>query len=585
MSVFWAFSIVETMLYYSHDKENKTLKEVTTMKNSKTATNNSTTIKALLDTIPARLHTELDLSTPEKALDVLYGEGFFEDTLPFLTACGYESFSDIMEPCDSELVVKCGKKAMYPFNRLFCKYDKPTEEDIALYGDLSECAQIFYLIECGDDIEPLTDISFYEEYDEEDGYMALFNKPFCYFGQFLETCKRIAAHTKDTITIQCFNNSERPYIYTINEKGEAQLSCDTFTIVDDNGWEFACGLLMYLETFLCETYEEIDALGIKIIVEQDPDPVKLNLDNGMNYIKEHEDELSKISDIDEAKKLIQKYPNVVSYLPEKMQNNMDIVRTFISANSKYMDKYYQLRYDWNIGRHFILTGSLFRMELRFISQNGIIPASKFWVSYTRKLPDKWMDNLDIFSELATSDMRELCHLSEHMFSLADHKSLLEKNHSYAFVLLDYFEEKIKRENDDKTLPKQSTIAEKIMRKYETNDDIDTHDIALLATFDMVKSLCPVALSTLIDVYDNIILIKYIKDYLMSLSDDERNQMIGCNLRFAYAVRNELSPNDDIVDFICKQCPRAGDILSDEIVLARGLHRSDDDTLCGNCRLC
>ena len=79
----------------------------------------------------------------------------------------------------------------------------------------------------------------------------------------------------------------------------------------------------------------------------------------------------------------------------------------------------------------------------------------------------------------------------------------------------------------------------------------------------------------------------VKDYLLSLPKEERDLLIKSNIRLAYPIRNTLSNDEEIVEYICEMCECAGDFLSDEIVEVRGLKRTNLDIskVCEDCNYC
>ena len=117
--------------------------------------------------------------------------------------------------------------------------------------------------------------------------------------------------------------------------------------------------------------------------------------------------------------------------------------------------------------------------------------------------------------------------------------------------------------------------------------MSSENIVLLKTFEILeesKNDAIKALSLRLNDYE---LTSLVKDYLLSLPKEERDLLIKSNIRLAYPIRNTLSNDEEIVEYICEMCECAGDFLSDEIVEIRGLKRANLDIskVCEDCDFC
>ena len=109
----------------------------------------------------------------------------------------------------------------------------------------------------------------------------------------------------------------------------------------------------------------------------------------------------------------------------------------------------------------------------------------------------------------------------------------------------------------------------------------------MATYEMIIDIDPQLIARLVDSYDSFILAPYIADLLLTVPKAMRDDIIKTNIKMAYYISDELENDEEIVDYICEYCPKAGDILSDEIVIKRNLKRTtlNPEDICKDCELC
>ena len=151
---------------------------------------------------------------------------------------------------------------------------------------------------------------------------------------------------------------------------------------------------------------------------------------------------------------------------------------------------------------------------------------------------------------------------------------------YIYILRNYYAGLFSAGENEK-------LAEHVRRKFEMNHKSSAMEIATMAVYELLLDIDRDYLKYLINSHDSYIVSKYVSDWLMTLPKDKRDKMIMYNMKYAYYIKEYLDNDEPIVDYIVQQCPKAGDILSDEIVIKRGLKRTvlDENLICEDCDLC
>ena len=535
------------------------------------------TIKEIVDTIPARLGldaSQLDLSTPEKAEDFLRDPDF----QIFAQTSGCDHILD-GTPC-SHVVLETGYKAMYEVNAIF---NDPSEKKIALEAKYGSAGAWVYDISSFDETGYIEDGYWLDEelYKFVEGnwpYRIGFN---CYnnIAEFIKLVQRICIANKDWAKITIYLNDEERLI-NISEKGQITYDFE-YIIYDDNGAAFAQGIALLLEAVICDTYEEIDFCVPNLFLEDCEEKNVIPTDCGLFYHFLHKDELANEYDISKAIELIKKYPRLIKSFPIEVQKNKDVVFSFIEANEPYDKEAREIICNHRIGRHMYFSGIVTRGDIAHLKLNGLINYLRPLGSdedFCSEVLDYWNNDNEIFEKLISSSMAGWVHLTDALFKEIDHKRFLKLYPRYLYTLRDYHERKI--ENDAK-------LSEHIKRRFGLLNDVDTHSIAVMAVYEMIIDAEPTLIARLVDSYDSFVLGPYINSLLKALPKAMRDDIIKTNIKMAYYISDELENDEEIVDYICEYCPKAGDILSDEIVIKRNLKRTtlNPDDICEDCDLC
>lgn len=537
------------------------------------------TVTDLVKSIPERLGLELDLSTPQKAYDFLNDEDF-----PiFYMSGGCRDLSDCLDTfCIMEWMFKCGYKSMRVFNELFSP-ENPNKELRTRYGIDNNEATIDMLFDYGDDIAYLSDVSFYEEEGTE--YIAALPMGIVDFKSILNACAQICKEANDYIHI------ETKAVEEIGKGFGYDISCEgvitpfgKFEICDDNSWKFAKGLSWFIELFSCKTFEEMEEICIPYEIEV-VEQAKIDTKSGLFYLYKHRDEIANIANTDKAVNLILKYPKLLSYMPKEIQCNKKVAEAFINANEPYMAEYNRMESEHMVFADgtWLRLGALISGETAKLSLNGEVPYYWDWHRISPKVLASWCSDKEIFEKLFCSSMYKWCTMSDEMFNMLDHKTLFAKFPRYITTLKGYFAQR--EENLDEEIRKKEDLH--IRRKYRLSDDVSSQNISLLKAFETLEENENEALKALSLRLNDYELTSLVKAYLISLPKEDRDLLIKHNIRLAYPIRNTLSNDEEIVEYICEMCECAGDFLSDEIVEIRGLKRTNLDIskVCEDCNYC
>lgn len=535
------------------------------------------TIKEIVDTIPARLGldaSQLDLSTPEKAYD-------------FLTDSEFQIFSQnggsdhVLDGSScGTIILETGYKAMYDVNALFNDPGEKKSEMEAKYDvydawvyDMSVVDETGY-VEDGYWLEE----ELYRIKEDNWPYRIGFN---CYqnVSKFIKLVQKICIVNNDwaKITI-CFNYEEHEL--SVSENGQLIYDFE-YTISDDNGSNLVYGIVMLLDALFCDTFEEVDFCVPNIFVEDCEEKSVIPTDCALFYNFLHKEELAKETDISKAIELIRRYPRLIKSFPIKIQMNKDVAIAFIEANDPYEKEARAILSDWRIGRHMHLSGGASRGDIAYLKLNGIISPHGLNVyddSIDEDVLVSWCNDKDVFEKIIDSSMAGWVSLTNDLFEEIDHNRFLKSYPRYIYTLRNYFEHRV--QEDEK-------LAEHIKRRFGLLNDADAHDIAVMATYEMIMDTDPQLIARLVDSYDSFILAPYVVDLLLTVPKAMRDDIIKTNIKMAYYISDELENDEEIVDYICEYCPKAGDILSDEIVIKRNLKRTtlNPDDICEDCDLC
>lgn len=536
------------------------------------------TVKEIVNTIPARLglnENQLDLSTPEKAYEFLRDPEFQifaqSDNSNHIFDCA---------PC-SLVILETGYKSMYDANNLFAAESPKIEELQKKYGVTESWVADFAV-------------------DDEDGYLEYATWPeenlhfvsdnnwpfrlgfgeFGKFDEFVELVRKICVTNNDWAKISVVISDETYNSIDISAEGTIVNSLE-YKIIDNNGCAFAYNLAFLLEAFCCDTYEAFDKYAPKIIFEEAEEKNVIPSDCGLIYRFLHKEELANEYDVSKAIELIKKYPLLVKSFPSEIQKNKEVAIAFIKANDFYEQENRKILSGSYVGRHTMLSGAYSRGKIAHLKLNGLISPHGIGVccdGINQEVLDVWFADIDIVEKFVNSYMSGWVELSDSMFEKIDHKRFLEQYPQYIYVLQRYFISKA--ENDSK-------LVEHIKRRFGLVNDVENHAVAVMATYEMIMTYDEKFTAKLIDSYNSFVLAPYIKELLISAPKKLRDEIIKSNIKTAYYISDELENDEEIVDYICKNCPKAGDILSDEIVLKRGLKRTtlDEEEICCGCEYC
>lgn len=535
------------------------------------------TIKEIVDTIPARLGldaSQLDLSTPEKAYDFLTDSSF----QIFAKCSGSDHIFDSAP--GNYIILETGYKSMYDVNNLFAETSVKRESLQKKYG----ASGLWVSDMCVDDEDGYVDFGSWPEEnlhivsDNNWPYKIGFNE-FGKFNEFIETVRKICIANDEWAKVTAFISDEE-YSLDIHADGTV-VHNEAYVIRDDNGHSFAYTLANLLEVYVCDSFEELEKVIPEIIYEDCEDKTVIDPDCGLIYEYIHKDEIANLHDVDVAIELVKKYPRILRKLPDEIQRNALIAESFIEANEYYVTAGDEIFENSRCGRHAFLSGPLSRGRAAHLKLNGIINAHGI-VQDDNFIADEiivsWCHNPEVFNKLVASAMFRWIVLNDELMSMIDHKSILEVYPKYIYVLRNYFENKV--QEDEK-------LAEHIKRRFGLLNDAEIHNIAVMATYEMIIDTDPQLIARLVDSYDSFILAPYITDLLLTVPKAMRDDIIKTNIKMAYYISAELENDEKIVDYICEYCPKAGDILSDEIVIKRNLKRTtlNPDDICEDCDLC
>ena len=208
-----------------------------------------TTVKDLVK----GLGIDKELATPQQVID------FLDEKY---------SAADNIDSNDFDAFVYCGEKAMYVFNHLFGKEATLTDTEISKYEIEKDDVAIEYLYDGDVDCEWTEDIDFFKE--ENTPYIACINKGYSDLKSFLNTLSIIWKETGDTIKLECFTTGYMGEYaksgFEIDAQGSIKFYGPEFTIYGD---EIVNAVYLFLVTFNCKSFEDIDALNVPINIEVD----------------------------------------------------------------------------------------------------------------------------------------------------------------------------------------------------------------------------------------------------------------------------------------------------------------------------
>ncbi len=535
------------------------------------------TIKEIVDTIPARLGldaSQLDLSTPEKAYDFLVDSSF-----QIFAKCGGSDHIFDSAP-GNYVILETGYKSMYDVNNLFAETSTKRETLQKKY----DASGLWVADMCVDDEDGYVDFGSWPEEnlhvvsDNNWPYKIGFNE-FGKFNEFIETVRKICITNDEWAKVTAFISDEE-YSLDIHADGTV-VHNESYTINDDNGHSFAYTLANLLEVYVCDSFEELENVIPAIIINDCEDKTVIDTECGILYEYLHKEEIANLHNIEEAIALVKKYPRILRILPEEVQKNKLVAEAFIETNEAYVVAGDEIFEKSRCGRHAFLTGPLSRGRAAHLKLNGIINVHGILQDDNYLKDDiikTWCHNPELFEKLVASAMFRWIVLDDELTSEIDHMQVLKTYPKYIYVLRDYFERKV--ENDAK-------LAEHIKRRFGLLNDADTHSIAVMAVYEMIIAAEPALIARLVDSYESFVLGPYINSLLKTLPKAMRDDIIKTNIKMAYYISDELENDETIVDYICEYCPKAGDILSDEIVLKRNLKRTtlNPDEICADCDLC
>jgi len=537
-----------------------------------------TTVTELVKSIPERLGLDLDLSTPQKAYDFLNDKDF---PIFYLSGNSRNLANYAYSPMYTEWIVKCGHRAMYIFNDLFSPEEPSDTKKYESYGiDLNE-TKICDLVDYEDNIGFYEDISFYEK--ENTQYIAILPGEFEDFKSVLNACSKICKETNDYIHFECRSLDDKVFGYDIAADGSVE-SFGEFRIKDNNADCFAGDLSLFISLFGCKTFEDMEEICVPYAVEI-LEQKTIDKNCGLFYLYKNRETISTITNETKAAEIVEKYPIAFESLPENLQQSKAVAMAFIKGNDQYMAAYNIIKSEYTIFSDgvWMQLGEITAGDTANLALNGVVPCDKWYSPISNDVLNSWCENEEIFESLLRSSMRSWCRISDELFEKLDHKKLFSLEPYYIIVLRRYYKEHTEK-LDEKAYDKEDLH---IRRKYCLSDDVSEDNIITLKTIEKIEKDCPDAIKILSGYLNNTETVALMKSYLLALPKEERNNLIKRNIRLAYTIRNELSNDDEVVDYICEMCECAGDFLSDEIVEIRGLKRTNLDMskVCEDCNFC
>lgn len=536
------------------------------------------TVTDLVKSIPERLGLELDLSTPQKVYDFLNDEDF---PIFYMSGESRNFVNYVGMPMYTDWIVKCGHKSMYIFNDLFSPEPKEKDDIFNKYNVCFEDAMICDLVDYDDNIGYYSDISFYEK--ENTQYIAILSTGVNNFKNVIDACAKICIETNDYIHFECYGFDNQTFGYDIAPDGSVS-KFGTFLINDNNADSFSGDLSVFILLFGCNTFEEMEEVCVPYIIKIS-EQKSIDANCGLFYCYKNKASLKSVSDEKNAANIVEEFPIAIDYLSIDLQKSKPVALAFIQGNEPYMETYNKIKNECTIFADgtWMQLGELLAGQTANLSLNGLMPKNKWSGILNEEVWNAWCSDIEIFKKILCSSMYGYCTISNKAFEEFDHRALFNLSPHYASILRNYYRER-EEKLDEETRKKEDLH---IRRKYRLSDDVSSENIVLLKTFEILeesKNDAIKALSLRLNDYE---LTSLVKDYLLSLPKEERDLLIKSNIRLAYPIRNALSNDEEIVEYICEMCECAGDFLSDEIVEVRGLKRTNLDIskVCEDCNYC
>lgn len=537
------------------------------------------TIKEIVDTIPARLGIspeQLDLSTPQKAFDFLTNEDF----QIFARSANNVNIWD-GENC-SMVHLETGYKSMHDVNNLFAENSEKRDELYKKYGISESWIADF-------SVDDETGFVEWASWAEDEVHIIEDNKwpyilgfdGFGCFDEFVDVVKRICINNNEWAKITAYI-SDKEYVIRISESGTIT-NDSIFEILDDNSYYFAHDLAHYLEVYMCDTFEDMEKFCPKINYVECSDKIDLPKYSGFAYTYFHKDELENETNVDKAIEIIKKYPCAITALSEEVQKNEKVGEAFVEANAVYVQEYLDIQEELFYSRQKTDSVVDLNCKLANVYLNGVVVTYfsplKNNVLHSWIVTNWYKNDIKMIEKMVEAKMHSWVVLNDDLFTKLDHIELLKKYPWYVYTLVSYFFKEFSE-------GKKVKLREHIKRRFNLMDNIEDDNLAIMATYEMA---CDLGSDVLVElaVFHSFVLADYIKELFKMLPKETRNLIIKHNMKLMFYIADELDSDDDIVDYICENCPKAGDILSDEIVIKRGLKRSvmNIDDICTGCFLC
>lgn len=544
------------------------------MKNTNTKT---MTLKEIIETIPARLGLtaeQLDLSTPQKAFEFLADE----DNQIFAKSAG-EQDAWGNGNCSSVLL-ETGYKVMYDMNNLFADTSEKREEMQKKYNVYPNWTAEYAV----DDATGCVETGSYTEenlhYISDEGWPYVIGfDPIGQFNELVDAVRKICAANREWAKITAFISDEQ-YVICVSEDGTVTNE-NAFEIEDDNSYCFAYDLLHYLEVYRCDSFEETEQYGPVIAYIESNEKINLPSNSGMAYVYAHKEEISKITDADAAAELVHKYPRAILALPEDMQRSKKTAYAFVDANAQYMQELFAIYCQFPYYERF--SKDILQKEAS-VFLNGVCQVYfsplKTNVLHEWIVKEWYKNDLELLEKMIAGKMHYFVELDDALFEQINHIDMLKKYPWYSSVVANYFTAAF----ENQKLP---SLQEHVKRRFGLSNDVSEAELAAMAAYEMIEKTGEDSAIQYAVTCKTISSAELMAPLLSRMSKVQRDILIKKNNFLIYSIADTLENDEEIVDCVCEHCPHAGDLLSDEIVLKRGLKRSTlhVEEICERCFLC
>lgn len=344
----------------------------------------------------------------------------------------------------------------------------------------------------------------------------------------------------------------------------------SFVIKTENPNEFYYSTLRFLEQFRNSTIDAFEDIPFVLFIDGELTKEERDI-TGKDIIKEY---LSgKRKNLFDNKEtlidMINKYPVIMSVALESVWKERDIVIAFIKANISIVNKEEK---DFIEAEKVdeIVSSNIIKHKHKVDRDNAMFVGVPPYIN-------DWLNDEEILNLVVSSQMIRYVSLTKDIYDEAFLEKILKNNPRLIYLIFAYWENNI--EEDFKT-------SEHVKRKYNLNEKTSNNDLAGYKCYDLVSKFINkedhlMYLSLSLDSW------QFLHDIILELDENTREKLIKLRISLIQYIKNELNPNDKLVEYVIAVCPEPGAFLSDETILERKLtpYEKDKRELCNKCGLC